>query len=135
MSRSRIEDLETPAAIVDLDILENNLRRLSSYAQRHALALRPHTKTHKIPELAKWQIASGCFGITVAKVGKAEVMTNAGLDNILVAYPVYGEAKLARLAAIARSSRILVAVDSEVTISAINSAASRTGSRIEDIGR
>ena len=73
-----ISDLETPAVIVDLDIMERNLSRMAHYCREHQLLLRPHTKTHKIPELAKRQIASGATGITVAKIGEAEVM----LDEI-----------------------------------------------------
>jgi D-serine deaminase-like pyridoxal phosphate-dependent protein len=126
----RIEELETPAVVVDLDALERNLRELPAYCAAHGLALRPHTKTHKIPEIARMQIASGCRGITVAKVGEAAVMAAAGLDDILVAYPVLGDTKLDRLAEIARERAITVAVDSPVTAEALSGAARRKGSTI-----
>jgi D-serine deaminase-like pyridoxal phosphate-dependent protein len=62
--------------------MERNLSRMGDYCRKHQLLLRPHTKTHKIPELAQRQIASGATGITVAKIGEAEVMLNAGVDDI-----------------------------------------------------
>jgi D-serine deaminase-like pyridoxal phosphate-dependent protein len=126
-----IEELETPALLVDLDILEANLSRLADYTRRHNLHLRPHTKTHKIPAIARMQIESGAHGITVAKSGEAEVMAAAGLDNILLAYPVLGAQKLARLAALARKKRIVIAIDSVVTAEAISQAAHSGGSRID----
>ncbi|MCI0419814.1 MAG: alanine racemase, partial [Acidobacteria bacterium] len=108
----RIEELDTPVLTVDLDIMERNLRSLGEYCQAHGLKLRPHTKTHKIPAIAKMQMASGAAGVTVAKVGEAEVMTSAGLDNILIAYPVLGRAKCERLAKLAQHNIIAVSLDS-----------------------
>src|SRR5437764_15486914 len=107
-----IDELETPVLVVDLDVLSANLKKLAAYASKHHLDLRPHTKTHKIPEIARMQMASGCSGITVAKSGEAVVMADAGLDNILVAYPVVGRAKADRLAKLACERNISVAVDS-----------------------
>ena len=108
-----ISDLDTPAVIVDLDILERNLARMGDYCREHQLLLRPHTKTHKIPELAKRQLASGATGITVAKIGEAEVMLDAGITDILIAYPIVGPAKTARLARLAEQATITVSLDSE----------------------
>lgn len=125
-----IDDLETPALVVDMDVVEANAARLAGYAAHHGLNLRPHTKTHKIPAIAKLQISSGCKGITVAKSGEAEVMHQAGLDDILVAYPVFGAEKLRRLARLTASSRITIAVDSEITIAAIAEAARAAGTLI-----
>jgi D-serine deaminase-like pyridoxal phosphate-dependent protein len=119
-----ITDLETPAIVVDLDVVEANISSLAGYCRRSNLRLRPHTKTHKIPEIARMQIKAGCGGITVAKVGEAEIMAAAGIDDILVHYPVFGQSKLARLTALARDRRILVAVDSAVTADAISDSAS-----------
>jgi D-serine deaminase-like pyridoxal phosphate-dependent protein len=89
--------------------------------------MRPHTKTHKIPEIARKQIEAGAIGITVAKVGEAEVMAEAGLDNILIAYPVLGKPKLDRLMKLAHSRRISVALDSREAVDGISSAASQSG--------
>src|SRR5262245_37664109 len=108
----RIEELDTPALTVDLDILERNLHSLVGYCRQYGLNLRPPTKTHKIPSSAKMQIAAGCSGITVAKVGEAEVMANAGLENILIAYPVVGQTKCERLAKLAQQTTITVSLDS-----------------------
>jgi D-serine deaminase-like pyridoxal phosphate-dependent protein len=125
-----ITELETPAVVVDLDILNNNLRRMSAYAREHGLKLRPHTKTHKIPAIARMQFDSGCHGITVAKSGEAAVMAAGGIDNILVAYPLFGHEKLARLAELARGKSIMMAIDSAITARAISQAAHQAGSNI-----
>jgi len=125
-----ISDLETPAVIVDLDVMDRNLSRVADYCRTHQLLLRPHTKTHKIPELAKRQIASGATGITVAKVGEAEVMLDSGIDDILIAYPIVGAEKTARLARIAERAKVSVSLDSEEAAQAISAAASTEGTKI-----
>jgi len=126
----RIEELDTPALTVDLDIMERNLRSLGDYCRMHSLKLRPHTKTHKIPAIAKMQIASGCSGITVAKVGEAEVMAGAGLEDILIAYPVVGLSKCERLAKLAQHKTITVSLDSIEVARGISEAATRAGSTV-----
>jgi len=90
-----IHDLDTPAVLIDIDALDRNLSRMASYCRAHRLSLRPHTKTHKIPEIAHLQIQYGAPGITVAKLGEAEVMADAGIDDILIVYPLWGEKKWA----------------------------------------
>jgi D-serine deaminase-like pyridoxal phosphate-dependent protein len=126
----QVEELDTPAVIVDLEILENNILSLSSYCRQQGLGLRPHTKTHKIPAIAKMQMESGCSGITVAKVGEAEVMANAGLDNILIAYPVLGPSKLERLAKLAQTRKITVSLDSVEAVNGIAAAAKKAGCEV-----
>ena len=126
-----IDELETPAVLVDLDVMESNIARLADYAREHDLCLRPHTKTHKIPSLARMQVQAGSHGITVAKSGEAEVMAAAGLDNILIAYPILGSMKLGRIAQLARTKRITIAIDSTVTAEAISQAAQASGSTID----
>ena len=126
-----IDQLETPAVLVDLDIMESNIARLADYGRRHGLHVRPHTKTHKIPAIARMQIESGCQGITVAKSGEAEVMAAAGLDDILIAYPIFGDLKLRRLALLAAKKRITIAVDNVATAEAISQAAQAAGSTID----
>ncbi|HKX00149.1 MAG TPA: alanine racemase [Bryobacteraceae bacterium] len=108
----KVTDLDTPAVLIDVDVMERNLCRLASYCAEHKLKLRPHTKTHKIPELAKMQVEHGAAGITVAKLGEAEVMADAGLDDILIAYPILGEQKRQRLVSLARRVNVTVALDS-----------------------
>lgn len=106
-----VSELDTPALLIDLDIFEKNLRRVAEYAKANDLRLRPHTKTHKVPAVGKLQLESGAVGLTVAKVGEAEVMLQSGTPDLLVAYPVIGRSKLERLAAVARKTRVTVALD------------------------
>ncbi len=107
------KQLETPALTIDLDVMEQNLRRMAEYCAQHDLRLRPHAKTHKSPWLAKKQLEYGAGGITVAKLGEAEVMAAAGLDDMLLAYPIFGETKAQRLAAVANQACMTVSLDSE----------------------
>ena len=126
-----ISELETPAVVVDLDVMDQNLARMAAYCRKHQLLLRPHTKTHKIPELAKRQIESGATGITVAKIGEAEVMLEAGITDILIAYPIVGPRKASRLASIAERARITVSLDSEEAATSISEAVAKQGAKVE----
>jgi D-serine deaminase-like pyridoxal phosphate-dependent protein len=112
MVGTSIADLETPALLIDLDIMERNLQRVADYTREHGLRLRPHTKTHKIPALGRKQIESGAAGLTVAKVSEAEVMLGSGTPDLLVAYPIIGAAKLDRLMQVAAHTRVTVSLDS-----------------------
>jgi len=118
-----ISEIETPAIAIDLDIMERNLRRAAEYARHHDLRLRPHTKTHKIPALGRRQIELGAVGLTVAKVGEAEVMAASGTPDLLVAYPVIGRRKLERLMQVARATRVTVALDSVAAARQLSDAA------------
>jgi len=110
--RMRIEDLDTPSLLIDLDVLDRNISEMGAVARTALVGLRPHTKTHKSPEIARMQIAAGAAGITVAKLGEAEVMIEAGLDDLFVAYPIVGDAKLERLGALLDHARIRASLDS-----------------------
>lgn len=124
----KIEDLETPALCVDLDILEANLARMGNYVRQHGLRLRPHAKTHKIPEIGRMQIDSGAYGLTVAKSTEAAVMAGAGIDHLLLAYPAYGEAKMKRLTELVRSGlHLTIAIDNARTLEPLAAAASAAG--------
>jgi D-serine deaminase-like pyridoxal phosphate-dependent protein len=101
-------DLDTPALYVDLDVLEHNIARMQEQCRAWGVELRPHVKTHKIPEIAQMQLDAGAIGITVAKVGEAEVLPG---DDVLIAYPLV-KAKLPRLRELAKTRRVKVAVDS-----------------------
>jgi D-serine deaminase-like pyridoxal phosphate-dependent protein len=107
-----VSDLDTPAIVIDLDIMERNLRKLSDYSQQHGLRVRPHTKTHKIPALARKQIELGAAGLTVAKVGEAEVMLSARPPDLLIAYPILGAGKLDRLMHVAKQAAVTMSLDS-----------------------
>ena len=126
-----ISELDTPALIVDLDVMEGNLSRMAEYCRRHNLRLRPHTKTHKIPELARKQIESGASGITVAKLSEAEVMTDAGLNDLLIAYPIVGPVKTAKLASLAERAAITVSLDSAEAARGISGALSERGTKVD----
>jgi D-serine deaminase-like pyridoxal phosphate-dependent protein len=125
-----VSDLETPAVVVDLDVMERNLSRMADYCRRKNLSLRPHTKSHKIPELAKRQIAHGARGITVAKIGEAEVMLNAGITDILIAYPIVGRGKAEKLADLAARANMTVALDSLEVARAISNEANKKNARV-----
>ena len=82
--------LPTPAVVIDLDTAARNVRAMARQAQACGLSHRPHIKTHRCSELARLQVAAGCRGVTTAKLGEAEVMADAGIDDIFVAYAVIG---------------------------------------------
>ena len=124
------DELSTPALTIDLDTLERNLDRMASSCRKQRVGLRPHTKTHKTPEVARMQLARGALGLTVAKVGEAEVMADAGLDDILIAYPILGAEKLRRLVTLARWRQITVSLDSEAAARELSKAASEQGSTL-----
>jgi D-serine deaminase-like pyridoxal phosphate-dependent protein len=108
-----VGELDTPMPVIDLDVMEANIRRLADYARSHGIALWPHSKTHKIPAIAELQLAAGAGGITVAKPGEAEVMAAHGIGPILIHYPSYGAEKWERIASvIERGTQVTVAIDS-----------------------
>ena len=117
-----MDALVTPAAIVDLVRMDANITRMSEYAQGSGVALRPHTKTHKSARLARLQLAAGAHGVTVATVREAEVMA-AVADDILLAYPPIGAAKLDRLFALPRHVNLGVALDSPEALETLAAAA------------
>jgi D-serine deaminase-like pyridoxal phosphate-dependent protein len=108
-----VSQLDTPALVVDLDIFERNLQRVADYAAAHSLRLRPHTKTHKSPEVARRQLDLGAAGLTVAKIGEAEVLTpQLPPVDLLIAFPIFGEQKVERLKRVADRGPVTVALDS-----------------------
>jgi D-serine deaminase-like pyridoxal phosphate-dependent protein len=109
---TNVVDIDTPALVIDLDRTETNIREMADLATRANVRLRPHTKTHKSPRLAGLQRDAGASGITCAKVSEAEVMVEAGFEDILIAFPLYGNEKLRRLADLRRRARIQVSLDS-----------------------
>ncbi|MBX3576657.1 MAG: D-TA family PLP-dependent enzyme [Rhizobiaceae bacterium] len=111
-----IEDLDTPAVVIDLDIVEANLKRAQDHADRSGLALRPHIKTHKLPHFARMQVSLGAVGITCQKLGEAEVMADAGIADIFVPYNIIGRDKLDRLAALHRRVALSVTADGLATV-------------------
>jgi D-serine deaminase-like pyridoxal phosphate-dependent protein len=123
----RINDLETPVPVVDLDLLSANIYRLQAYLDQHNIANRPHIKTHKIPAIAQMQIDAGAVGITCQKISEAEVMAQAGLSDIFLPYNILGERKLARLMALAAKVKLSVTADSAVVTRSLSAAAKKSG--------
>lgn len=125
-----IAAIDTPAVVIDLERLDGNLRRMAEIARRGRIRLRPHAKSHKLPQLAHRQLALGGTGLTVAKLGEAEVFVDHGIDDILIAYPLWGAAKLRRLCALAKRARISVSADSAVVVAGLAEAAAASGVEI-----
>ncbi|WP_372613849.1 D-TA family PLP-dependent enzyme [Halomonas sp.] len=111
-----IDDIETPAVLIDLDRVEANLRRAQDYADAHDLPLRPHVKTHKLPEMAQKQVALGAIGITCQKIGEAAAMADGGLTDIFLPYNILGTSKLDRLADLHARVTLSVTADSAETV-------------------
>ena len=111
-----VDELDTPALTIDLDVLENNIRTVAERCRDNEISLRVHTKTHKIPEIARMQLDAGAIGIVCQKVGEAEAMVAAGIDDILIPYNVVGKRKISRLANLCKKTRMTVAADSAVTL-------------------
>jgi D-serine deaminase-like pyridoxal phosphate-dependent protein len=121
-----LDQIETPAALVDVDRMRANLRRAAEYCRAHGLAWRPHVKTHKTPELAAEQLRAGAAGLTVATPREAQVMA-AVADDLLLAYPPFGAPKLARLMALPERVRLTVGLDSPEAAAELGRAAREAG--------
>lgn len=119
--------LDTPALLVDLDRLERNIERMKSLVAGTGVALRPHVKTHKCPQVARMQIAAGARGVCCAKLAEAHAMAAGGIQDLLVTTPIAGEVKLRRLVELARQARLSVVADDEQAIRALSQAAHAAG--------
>jgi D-serine deaminase-like pyridoxal phosphate-dependent protein len=126
----RLEDLETPVPIIDVDVVERNVAKWQNRCNALGLANRPHIKTHKLVGLAQYQIAQGANGITVQKLGEAEVMADAGIRNMLLTFNVVARHKTDRLAALARRTDISVVADNHEMIEGLCNAARKAGRAI-----
>ncbi len=124
-----VYDLDTPTLLVDLDTLERNISAMAQIVAAGGKRLRPHTKTHKTPQIARMQMEAGASGLTVAKLGEAEVLADAGFDNLLLANQIVGPQKVARLMDLLRRVRITVGVDSVEVAGPIGEAARAQGLR------
>jgi D-serine deaminase-like pyridoxal phosphate-dependent protein len=122
-----IDSLPTPFLMIDLDVVDRNIARMQDYCDAHAIALRPHVKTHKMPALAALQVAAGARGITCQKLGEAELMADYGFDDILITFPLVGVGKAERLAELAGRVHVAVGADSEVAAEASSAAVAARG--------
>jgi len=129
-----LESVPTPAVVIDAAAVRRNLGRLARYAAAHGLAVRPHTKTHKSAVIGGMQLAAGSRGLTVAKAGEAEAMRVAfpadATADILMAYPSVDGPRADRIAAVARDSKVRVAVDSSLGVRTLAEAAARHGTSL-----
>mgnify|MGYP003585764589 CR=1 FL=1 len=116
MVKSKYGYIDTPALLIDYDQMMKNLHWMQAKADKYQVKLRPHTKTHKMPALAKLQVELGASGITVAKVGEAEVMAQNGITDIFIANEIVGVSKLERIRELNRQIRIRIGVDNEYQI-------------------
>lgn len=124
------QEWDTPIIQVNMDRLEANLKAMSARAQKANVVLRPHTKTHKSANIAKQQLELGAGGITVAKLGEAEVMADHGIDNILIAYPIVGAAKIRRLIALSERAEVIVSCDDPEVALPLSEAFEAVGKRL-----
>lgn len=122
-----VDEIETPALIVDLDAYEHNLDKMAGTIASYGVRLRPHAKTHKSPKIALDQIARGAVGVCCQKVSEAEVMVDGGVNDVLVSNEVIGRKKINRLASLAKRARVSVCVDDEQNIAELSAAALEQG--------
>ena len=131
MISTTIEEMETPALLIDLDILEYNIATMANFINDKRAKLRPHFKTHKCPTISHKQINAGAKGITCAKLGEAETLVLAGIKDVLIANTIVQPSKIIRLAGLAHGdTKISVAVDNKQNISVLSEAATTVGSTI-----
>lgn len=127
----QFQELDTPALLIDLDRMERNISQMADFARQQGIDLRPHTKTHKCPEIAQMQLTAGAVGITCAKISEAEIMAAGGLNDILIANEIIGAQKYKRLFELANKVRLCVAVDSEFGTRNLNQALEQAEQTLE----
>ena len=124
-----VQALDTPAVLVDLDVLERNVARMAAFAAEHDIALRPHAKSHKTLGIAERQRSAGARGFTVAKLDEAEAYLAAGFDDLLIANEIVGIDKWQRLAAMQRRGSVAAGVDNVQAAAGMAEVARRLESR------
>ncbi len=122
-----VEELDTPAIVIDLDAAEANIAKMQQFANDAGISVRPHTKTNKSPYWAWKQLNAGAIGICCAKVGEAEQMAAAGIPEILIPNQVITPRKISRLMSVAGTTKTIVAVDSAANVADLSSAATAHG--------
>ena len=125
-----LEEVDTPALLVDLDAFEHNLDKLAAEVKRAGLRLRPHAKTHKCAVIGQQQVARGAVGLCCQKVSEAEAMVNGGITDVLVSNQVVGKRKIARLMSIAKRAKISVCVDDPSNVAELSNAALSFGAEL-----
>ena len=126
-----VKEIDTPALVIDLDVMEDNIARMAKYFAGIDANLRPHIKTHKCPIIAQKQVEAGGRGITCSKLGEVEVMVYAGLRDILIANEIVGKQKIKRLMDLAQQADLTVAVDDPGNIDDLSKAAETAGIKLK----
>jgi len=126
-----LAEIDSPALVVDLDVMEANLASMAALTGAHGIDLWPNIKGHKIPALAWRQLRAGAAGVTCQKLAEAEVMVDAGVADVLVAVQVIGAYKVERLRRLARRARLITVVDSWEGAQAISDSFARSDQKIE----
>ena len=124
------DDLDTPAFLIDLDVMEANIQRMADYFASRPVGVRPHMKHHKTPAIAHKQIAAGAIGVCCQKLGEAEVMAAGGIRNILMTYEIVGPSKISRLMALCRHADMMVTVDDAGNVRDLSEAAQASGASL-----
>ena len=122
-----ISEVDTPALLIDLDVLDTNIAHVAQTCRTHGVNWRPHFKGHKTLEIAKKQLAAGAIGITCAKLGEAEILAAAGIRDILIANQIVGDAKIARLMRVLDAADVIVSVDACENVATLAEAARKNG--------
>jgi D-serine deaminase-like pyridoxal phosphate-dependent protein len=116
-----IQNIDTPAVVVDLKIVKENINTYQKYCDDIGITLRPHIKTHKIPALAKLQVSAGAVGITAQKISEAEaIISEGGIDDVLITYNIIGEKKLRALQDLANKVNVSVVADSSFCVEGLS---------------
>jgi D-serine deaminase-like pyridoxal phosphate-dependent protein len=123
----RVDAIDTPALVIDLDAMERNLTAMAAFARQSRMRLRPHAKMHKCAAIAKLQIEAGAVGVCVQKLGEAEVLAELGVKDIYISNEIVDASKLARVAALAGRAKLAIAVDSRLGIDRLADALSAAG--------
>ena len=122
---------DTPCLVIDLDRLENNISEMAAFAKKNSVTLRPHVKTHKIPEIALMQQEAGAQGIAAAKLGEAEVMAAAGIKDIFIANEIVTPSKLDRFMELGQKVSLSLGIDSLKGIEALQRSAQKYNAKAE----
>jgi D-serine deaminase-like pyridoxal phosphate-dependent protein len=126
----QITDLPTPAVVIDISRLARNIDAMQRAADAAGMRLRPHAKTHKLPSIAKQQIARGAAGICCAKPSEAEVFADAGIEDIRIPYPVH-PSKAARILPLLDLTRLSIIVDDPEVATAWAEVIAKAGKRLD----
>ncbi|MEX0960169.1 MAG: DSD1 family PLP-dependent enzyme [Burkholderiales bacterium] len=126
-----LQEVDTPALLLDLDAFERNLERMDASLRGTRVRIRPHSKSHKCPEIALRQMAHGAVGVCCQKVSEAEAMVDGGVMNVMVSNEVVGAKKIARLVELARRAQVRVCADDAGNVAALDAAAGKAGVKLD----